>query len=177
VAAREDDRARTNTASLVSHLRTSLEVARVLAELHRIRIFHVDVNPMNILYRLDQGRALVRLVDFESSYEVRRHSARVPYNPPTTRRFCAPEVPVRPPDGRADVFSLGAVLYTLIAGYGATWETEIALPITSDAEIDDDLRVILLTATAHDPDRRYSSIAAMATALVAYLESIWPGRS
>jgi serine/threonine protein kinase len=162
---------------LVGHLRTSLEVARALTELHRIHVFHVDVNPMNILYRLDQGKAVVRLVDFESSYEVGRHSAGVAYNPPTTRGFCAPEVPDRAPDGRADVFSLGAVLYTLIAGYGPTWETEIAMRITSDAEIDADLRSILLTAMARDPDRRYPSIDAMAAALVAYLGSIWPGRS
>jgi hypothetical protein len=40
---------------LVAHLRTSLEVARALADLHRIRVFHVDLNPMNILYRVEQG--------------------------------------------------------------------------------------------------------------------------
>ena len=32
---------------LVGHLRTSVEVARALADLHRIRVFHVDLNPMN----------------------------------------------------------------------------------------------------------------------------------
>jgi serine/threonine protein kinase len=163
---------------LVGHLRTSLEVATALAELHRIRIFHVDLNPMNILYRVEQGRPVIRIVDFESAYEVARHSNGVAYNPPTTPRFCAPEVMQgKAPDGRADVFSLGAVLYTLIAGYGWTWHTELSPRIGADADIDVDLKAVLLAAVELDADRRYQSIQEMCAALAAYLESIWPGRS
>jgi serine/threonine protein kinase len=162
---------------LVGHLRTSLEVARALADLHRIRVFHVDLNPMNILYRVEQGRPVIRIVDFESSYDVGRHSTGVVYNPPTTPGFCAPEVHAGAPDGRVDVFSLGAVLYTLIAGYGWTWDTEVAAGIEADAEIDSDLRTILLTAVQRDPESRYQSVEEMSAALAVYLESIWPGRS
>src|SRR5688572_2980015 len=111
---------------LVAYLRTTLEVATALADLHRIGIFHVDLNPMNILYRAEQGRPVIRIVDFESSYEVARHSNGVVYNPPTTPTFCAPEVHDRAPDGRSDVFSLAAVLYTMIAGYGWTWDAEVS---------------------------------------------------
>ena len=163
---------------LVTHLRTSLEVAKALTDLHCIRIFHVDLNPMNILYRVEQSRPVIRIVDFESSYEVARHSNGVVYNPPTTPGFCAPEVVHgRLPDGRADVFSLGVVLYTLIAGYGWTWDAEMQAGIEADVEIDADLRTILLTAVEGDVDRRYQSIEEMSAALAAYLESIWPGRS
>jgi serine/threonine protein kinase len=163
---------------LVAHLRTSVEVARALADLHRIRIFHVDLNPMNILYRVEQRRPVIRIVDFESSFEIARHANGVAYHPPTTPRFCAPEViGGRVPDGRADVFSLGAVLYTLIAGYGWTWDVEMPGAIEADAEIDADLRTILLTAVERDVDGRYQSIEEMSAALVTYLESIWPGRS
>jgi hypothetical protein len=163
---------------LVAHLRTSLEVARALADLHRIGVFHVDLNPMNILYRFEQNRAAIRIVDFESSYEVARHSSGVVYDPPTTPGFCAPEVVHgRAPDGRADVFSLGLVLYTLIAGYGWTWGAEVSAAIEADAEIDADLTTILLTAAHPDADRRYQSIEEMSAALAAHLESIWPGRS
>ena len=163
---------------LVAHLRTSLEVARALADLHRIRIVHVDLNPMNILYRVEQGRPVIRIVDFESSYEVARHSKDVAYNPPTTPGFCAPEVMHgRAPDGRADVFSLGAVLYTLIAGYGWTWNAELFPRIEADEDIDVDLKAVLLAAVELDADRRYQSIQEMYAALAVYLESIWPGRS
>jgi serine/threonine protein kinase len=162
---------------LVGSLRTSLEVAKALADLHRIGVFHVDLNPMNILYRVEQGRPVIRIVDFESSYDVGRHSTGVLYNPPTTPGFCAPEAHDGTPDGRADVFSLGAVLYTLIAGYGWSWAAEMPATIEADAEIDADLRTILLTAVERDAVRRYQSIEEMSAALAAYLGSIWPGRS
>jgi serine/threonine protein kinase len=161
---------------LVSHLKTSLEVATALAELHRIGVVHVDLNPMNILYRVEQGRPVIRIVDFESSYEAARHSTGVSYNPPTTPGFSAPELRDRTPDARADVFSLGAVLYTLIAGYGWSWDTELLPRIEADARIDDDLKKILLTALDPDPDLRYPGIREMHAAIAAYLESIWPGR-
>jgi serine/threonine protein kinase len=163
---------------LVAHLRTSLEVAKALAELHRIGIFHVDLNPMNILYRVEQGRPVIRIVDFESSYEVARHSDGATYNPPTTSGFCAPEVEHgRPPDGRADVFSLGAVLYTLLAGFAWTWGAEASTAIEADAAIDADLKSILLTTVERDADSRYQSVQEVYAALAAYLEAIWPGRS
>jgi len=162
---------------LVAYLRASMEIAKALADLHRIGIFHVDLNPMNILYRVEQGRPVVRIVDFESSYEVVRHSSGVAHNPPTTPGFSAPELHDRAPDGRADVFSLGAVLYTMLRGYGWTWDAELSIRIEADADMDPELKTCLLTAVERDADRRYQSILAMYAALDAYLESIWPGRS
>ena len=162
---------------LVARLKTSLEVAAALTELHRIRVFHVDLNPMNILYRAGGGRPVIRIVDFESSYEVARHSKGAVYNPAITPAFCAPEVSERAPDGRADVFSLGAVLYTMIAGYAWTWDAKLSRDITADAEIDDDLKRILLMAVERDAGRRYQSVWDLRAALAGYLESIWPERS
>ena len=161
---------------LVTRLRTALAVATALAELHRIPVFHVDLNPMNILYRVERDRPIVRIVDFESSYDLPRHSGGDVYNPPTTPGFCAPEVHDRPPDARADVFSLGAVLYTMIAGYEWTWNEQLSAGIDADAEIDGELKTILLRAVDLDRDRRYPSIEALHAALGGYLESIWPGR-
>lgn len=162
---------------LVAHLNAALEVAAALADLHRIQVFHVDLNPMNILYRAERNRPVIRIVDFESSYDVARHSSGAVYNPPTTPGFCAPEVHERAPDGRSDVFSLGAVLYTLIAGYGWTWDAALSPSIEADEGIDRDLKSVLLTAVERDVDRRYPSIHVMQAALAAYRESIWPGRS
>jgi serine/threonine protein kinase len=162
---------------LVGHLRTSLEVAAGVAELHGIGIIHVDLNPMNILYRVEQGKPVMRIVDFESSYERGRHSMGVVYNPPTTPGFSAPEIHHQPPDARADVFSLGAVLYTLIAGYGWSWDGDLLGRIKADRGIDDDLKNILSVAIEPDPQSRYPVMDEMYSALVAYLESIWPGRA
>jgi serine/threonine protein kinase len=162
---------------LVGHLKTSLAVGAALAELHRIGIFHVDLNPMNILYRSDWGDPVIRIVDFESAYEVARHGNGAFYSPPTTSGFSAPEVVEHAPDIRADVFSLGVVSYTMIAGYQWTWGEEVSASITKDREIDSDLQNILLKAVDRIPARRHQSMAIMCEALDAYLESIWPARS
>jgi serine/threonine protein kinase len=161
---------------LVAHLRTSLAVADALADLHGLQIFHVDLNPMNILYRWERGGPVIRLVDLESSYEVARHAAGVFYNPPMTSGFSAPEAQEQAPDARSDVYSLGAVLYTLLTGYGWTWESRLWECIAADSEIDADLRTILQTASRPDPEQRYRSMEDLRAALGAYLEAIWPGR-
>jgi len=160
----------------VSHLRTTIEVARALMELHRIPIFHVDLNPMNILHRLEQGRHVVRIVDFESSYDPSRHSGGF-YDPPTTAGYSAPEVSHQPPDARSDVFSLGAVLYTMLTGFGWTWNGEALASVQADQELDPELRTILSSAVDPEPDRRFGSVQAFHDAVGGYLEGIWPGRS
>jgi serine/threonine protein kinase len=163
-------------ARLVGHVRTAIAVAQALTRLHGLQIFHVDLNPMNILYRSERGRPVIRIVDFESSYEVARHAHGEFYNPPTTPGFSAPEVSSRPPDARSDLYSLAAVLYTMIAGYEWTWGGELAAAVDGDRELDSDLRDVLREAVASDPDNRLSSVDLFATALRDYLERIWPGR-
>jgi serine/threonine protein kinase len=164
-------------ARVVGYLRTAIEVARALAELHRLQIFHVDLNPMNILYRVEKGAPVIRIVDFESSYELERHSAGAFYSPPTTPGYSAPEGSRQAPDARADLFSLGAVLYTLLAGFQWTWEGQVDRCVDADRDLDPDLKGILLNAVDPNPDRRYPSIQELQRALADYLERIWPGRS
>jgi serine/threonine protein kinase len=161
----------------VAHLRTALEVARGLAELHGLRIWHVDLNPMNILARWEGLNPVIRIVDFESSYEVARHSRGEFYSPPTTSGFTAPELSHRVPDARSDVFSLGAVLYTMFAGFDWAWATEVGRSVEADPEIAPDLKPILRRAVDPDPDRRFASVVEFRAGLAAYLEHIWPGRS
>lgn len=162
---------------LVTHLRTAIEVAQAVAELHGLQIVHVDLNPMNILNRLEKNRPIVRIVDFESSYEVARHSRGVFYSPPTTTGYSAPEVPEQAPDARADVFSLGAVLYTMLAGYRWAEGGEPRSRVEADGNLDPELRDILLRAVAPGREERYPYAGDFGTALAAYLERIWPGRT
>jgi serine/threonine protein kinase len=163
-------------ARMVAYLRTTIEIAKALGELHALRIFHVDLNPMNVLYRWEGGRPVIRIVDFESSYEHARHSTGVFYSPPTTPGYSAPEVSHQAPDARADVFSLGAVLYTMLAGHDWTWDSDAGASVAADREMDPELRDILLAAVDPSPDKRYPSAQAFHDGLAAYLERIWPGR-
>ena len=159
-----------------AHLRTTIEVARALIELHRLKIWHVDLNPMNILCRWQSGKPVIRIVDFESSYEVARHSGGVFYNPPTTSAYSAPELSLHAPDARSDLFSLGAVLYTMLAGFDWTWAADVRRCVGEDPEVAPELKEILLTAVDADPDKRYPSIVEWRAELAAYLERNWPGR-
>ena len=163
-------------AKQVSHLRTTIEVAKALAELHRLKIWHVDLNPMNILCRWERDTPVIRIVDFESSYETARHSKGVFYNPPTTSGYSAPELSSRAPDARSDVFSLGAVLYTMLAGYEWTWTGDVGRCIDADPDVNPELEKILLAAVDANPDKRFASMAELRVALIEYLERVWPGR-
>jgi serine/threonine protein kinase len=162
---------------LVAHLMTAIEVARALAEVHRLGIFHVDLNPMNILYRTERGRPVIRIVDFESSYEPARHAKDALYNPPTTPGYTAPEVTRQAPDARSDLYSLGAVLYTLVAGDLWVRRGNLGPRVEADDRLDVELRQTLLKAVAPVPADRYPSVTEFRVALAAYLERIWPGRS
>ncbi len=157
----------------VAHLRVAFEVANALIELHGLKIWHVDLNPMNILCRWERGHPVIRIVDFESSYEVARHARGVSYNPPTTTGYSAPELSRRAPDARSDVFSWGAVLYTMLAGYEWTLAGDVRGAVDADSAIAPGLREILLTAVDADPDRRYASSAELRDALAEYLEHAW----
>jgi serine/threonine protein kinase len=162
--------------SEAAHLRTMIEVAKALIELHGLKIFHVDLNPMNILGRWASGKPVIRIVDFESSYEVARHSNGAFYNPPTTSAFSAPELPLHAPDARSDLFSLAAVLYTMLAGYDWTWSADVARSVRADPEVATELKEILLTSVDADRDKRYSSVVEFRSALAGYFERTWPGR-
>ena len=66
---------------------------------------------------------------------------------------------------------------TITRGHRRPWGAELPASIEADAEIDNGLKTILLTAVAADADQRYQSVQDLFAALAAYLESIWPGRS
>lgn len=161
---------------LYDNLSIALEAARALTELHSLPIYHVDLNPMNILYRSEHGRPIIRMVDFESAFDPARHTRDTFYDPPTTASYSAPEVAQHRPDARADIFSLGAVLYTMLAGFSWEWQGDAQTVVEADRELDPPLQALLLRAVARDPGRRFTSSAQLRDALAAYIEQVFPGR-
>lgn len=158
------------------HLHAALAIAHALVELHSLPVYHVDLNPMNILYRSERGIPIIRIVDFESAYDPAQHAADSFYDPPTTPNYSAPEVGHQRPDARADIYSLGAVLYTMLAGFGWTWQSDAHASIDADRELDPPLRTLLLKMTAPTPARRYATAEQVRDELTRYIDRTFPGR-
>jgi serine/threonine protein kinase len=106
-----------NTAVMVGH-----QIARGLAKAHAAGVIHRDLKPANVfLTARDNGQLLVKLLDFGVSKLLSdRSSARITGTgaPIGTPLYMSPEQAEGNPDvdGRADIWSLGAVLYEALSG-------------------------------------------------------------
>lgn len=95
-------------------LRLGVEVAEALGEIHKRGLIHRDVKPRNIILA-DSGGA--RLIDF--GLVGHQNEATSEGQAVGTFRYSAPEqtgMLVRPVDGRADLYALGAVLFECVVG-------------------------------------------------------------
>jgi tetratricopeptide (TPR) repeat protein len=158
-----------------------LEVLAGVHHGHLRGVIHCDLKPSNLLVD-GEGRPYV--IDFgvarlESPGEEGGASRR---GPAGTWRYMAPEqLGEEPPDLRADVYSLGVVLYELLC-QGAPLDFEGSTSVEERAEVVQfqppvpprrrrpdlprDLERILLKALAKDPAERYGSVSALADDLV-----------
>ena len=106
------------TAVMIAH-----QVARGLAKAHAAGVIHRDLKPANVfLTQRDNGQLLVKLLDFGVSKLLHDETggARITGSgaPIGTPLYMCPEQAEGKDDidGRADVWSLGAVLYEALAG-------------------------------------------------------------
>ncbi|HEV7595822.1 MAG TPA: protein kinase [Gemmatimonadaceae bacterium] len=161
-------------------LRITCEVASALDHSHRHGIIHRDIKPENIL--LEDGQAMVadfgiaRAVD--SMGEGRLTSTGVSLGTPT---YMSPEQGMADPslDGRSDIYSLGCVLYEMLAGQppftGRTTQALIArhsldqVPSLSVVRqsIPEDVEDAVLRALEKVPADRFGTAAEFAAALKA----------
>lgn len=163
------DRLREGPLSPTDAVRIACEVAEALDCAHRAGIVHRDVKPANIAFT-ESGD--VKVLDFGIAALEADGNADVSGTP----RYMAPEqLRGGVVDRRADVWSLGVMLYEMLTGnapFSGSERSRVreALQRTSAERIDLDalprrLRAVVGRALSHDPDRRHASAAEFAHAL------------
>ncbi|TMS17463.1 Ribosomal protein S6 kinase alpha-6 [Larimichthys crocea] len=93
-------------------------ITKTVDYLHCQGVVHRDLKPSNILYMDDSGNPdSIRICDFGFAKQLRGGNGLL-LTPCYTANFVAPEVLMRQGyDAACDIWSLGVLLYTMLAGY------------------------------------------------------------
>jgi serine/threonine protein kinase len=157
-----------------------IPVARALGYAHRQGVIHRDVKPSNILIT-ESGEPMLtdfgvaKIIEEGATIDLTGTAAAL-----GTPEYMAPEQTTsRTVDERADVYSLGIVLYEMVTGRKPfTADTPLAVLIMQAKDplprptrfvpnLPESVERILLKALAKDPADRYSSMEEMASAMEA----------
>ena len=154
------------------------DVAEGVHAAHRVGLIHRDLKPGNILVeRTEDGRLKPYVMDFGLARDWREQGNTATGSVLGTPHYMAPEQArgeVSRLDRRADVYSLGATLYTLLTGQPpipggnglevlsniATLEPRPPRALNSDLPVD--LEAIVLKCLEKDRSARYESARALA---------------
>ena len=171
---------RSHAADLQTRLRLFQEICDAVNYAHARLVVHRDLKPTNILVD-ENGR--VRLLDFGIARILDESNATSATQALVTPEYAAPEQLTNAPSTVAtDIYSLGVILYDLLAGGGPWRSEEASLPIIirrilhddpalpsvtaakrrspiSAAAISGDLDAIVMKAMRRDPAERYRSAA------------------
>jgi serine/threonine protein kinase len=151
-------------------IQLGLQAASALAAAHAQGLIHRDIKPANIL--LQQGTGHVKITDFGLARAVDDVTATQPGVVAGTPEFMAPEqARAERVDERADLFSLGSVLYaacTATAPFGGTTTLGVLRQVseqtptairTLNHDIPAWLETLINRLMAKDPDRRIQTAA------------------
>ena len=168
-----------------------LPVCAAVAQVHARGILHRDIKPGNIyLSRSPDGEVIPKLLDFGISRPLDDHTGDLRTRTGTvlgSPRYMAPEQfeGKTRPDGRADVYALGAVLYRCLTGalpYQHVGDgpvelftiisriagRELVAPRAWRPELPTAVEAIILRAMAPDRAQRFTDARELGLALVPY---------
>jgi hypothetical protein len=155
-----------------------LPIAHALAHAQRCDVVHRDVSPSSIFLVSDDGRVQPKLLDFGAA-QLPEQSGRPTQNGPVgTAGYVAPELALAdgPVDARVDVWSLAAVLYTMIRGEPPFPGQTVADTLTAllneapkRLKVDAGLWGIVERGLARAPDDRWPTMDAFGAALARWL--------
>jgi eukaryotic-like serine/threonine-protein kinase len=161
------------------------QVCGALAEAHRLGLVHRDLKPANILVAILGGKCdFAKVLDFGLVKLTATPDApqlTADYTVSGTPQYMSPEQATATAgvDGRADIYSLGAILYFMLTGrppFEGTNPTELMIAHARDpvvppshhrAEIPADLEGVVVRCLAKKPEDRYPDARALAAALAA----------
>ncbi len=159
-----------------------LQIGKALAHAHSRRVYHRDLKPQNIMINLDSDAILMdfglaKCVGASDSLTKSGGFMGTPAYAPPEQFSDARHV-----DHRADIYSLGIVLYELLCRRlpfeGEFWTVvrqkmtniEIKAPSEFHPELDSSLETVCLKAAKLNPTERYQAIVEFSQELELYLD-------
>ncbi|MCA1219323.1 serine/threonine-protein kinase [Streptomyces sp. 8L] len=161
-----EDRMAAGVPTIAESLALTARAARGAADLHEAGIVHRDIKPSNVLLASgSEGQERVLLADLGLAKNLAQASGLTVVA--GSAGYMAPEQaePFDGIDARADVYSLGAVLYHLVTGSVPGPPGKVLPPAKVRPDVPKDVQRAVLRAMERDRERRWPTAGAFADEL------------